>query len=96
MLVKIKKQIEETIELELPAYFKNKLGTISKITENNIITVSVVSVYVIQKNSNIENLYNETVRYTITGEQSNNAEFMNVFNAMMALINPLINNAVII
>lgn len=93
MLLKIKRQIEETetIELQTPAYFKDGNEFWKIADENNFI--KVLGKRMITAWDTTGYCFTNDLQEIVKHESATEAEFMNAFNAVMSVINPLINNA---
>ena len=89
MLVTISKQVTETVELEINAFFKGEYFGHYKTLDHGILQASDNGItfwpYVDFPSKPAE---------LLKANPSTEAEFMNVFNKTMSVINPLVNNAV--
>ena len=87
--IKVRKEVEETINIDLPAYFKDGINQY-KVDEDAIIQVGQKFLFATLKDGIFYNSdFDKAVKY----EPSTDAAFTNAFNACMSIINPLVNNA---
>ena len=87
--IKVKTEVEETINIDLPAYFADGNNQY-KVDDDAVTQVGERFLFVNLKDGLF---YDSTVRETVKLETSTDAAFMNAYNALMSLINPLVNNA---
>lgn len=91
MLLTIKKEIEETIAVETPAYFKdNVTHYLYRISEYEIMQVGDNLIAITRKG---EEKFESNVAKVIEFLPSTEAEFTNTLNAILTTINILTNYA---
>lgn len=82
-------EVEETIDIDLPAYFKDS-SNYYKIDDDAVLQAGARLFFVTPKGGLF---YDSTVKDTVKFEPSTDADFMNAYNALMSIINPLVNSA---
>jgi len=87
--IKVKTEVEQTIEIDLPAYFSDGNNQY-KVDDDAVVQVGTNFLFATLKDGIF---YNSEFDKTIKLEPSTDANFINQFNACMSIINPLVNNA---
>ena len=89
MTITIKKETQEIIELQTPAYFKDNF-CIYKVDEDVIVDVRETQITVWKKSSYC---FDDLLSKAIIKTPATDAEFINTYNKLMSNISPFVNNA---